>query len=401
MTVHAEEARRISAQRMRMLELHPFWGFLLMQVQIVPDPALPVIVATDCVKHIWYNPDLTRKLDADQLGFALAHEVGHAVYATFERQRGRDHHLWNIATDYAINRIVASIPHPSGRGALYKPVQGILLDRRYDGMIAEAIYERILAEAAAAGRGDGRSGRPQPRRVMVAGRAADSHGGELDVHLPGGVSEEQREELADRVRAAVAYAHAQPNRGDIPGDVARDFGPDRSRVPWQRVFRRFVNAALTKDEYDARRPNRRWATQGFVVPSLAGEQVGTVVVALDTSGSMGADELASACAELRALAREVQDLRLVVADARVQEVVTLDGLEVWLKRGRAKGGGGTDHRPVFEWIKQSRIVPDVFIGLTDLFTVLPDRAPPFPVLWVVPKFHGKAAFGRVVEVERG
>lgn len=412
---HAEEARRISAQRMRMLELHPFWGYLLMQVQIVADPKLPAIAATDCAKHIWYNPDRTRALDNEQLGFVLAHEVGHAVYASFERQRGRDAHVWNIATDFAINRIVAAIPHPSGRGPLYRPVPGILLDRRYDGLIAESIYERLVAEAARVpapsangepGDGDGdpsgltdaRGGLPRPKPVQVGGRAANDHGGNLDVHLPGQLSDEDRDALADRVRAALAYAEAQPTRGDIPGDFARVFGEDRARVPWQRIFRRFVTTALTKDEYDARRPNRRWATQGFVVPSLAGERVGTVVVALDTSGSMGPDELASACAEIRALAAEVQDLKLVVADARVQEVVTLDGLEAWLRKGRAKGGGGTDHRPVFAWLREHRVVPDVFIGLTDLFTVLPERAPPYPVLWVVPKVHGKARFGKVVEV---
>lgn len=383
-----DEAQRMSAQRMRMLENHPFWGYLLLQVRIVADPALPSIAATDCVRHIWYNPERTKHLDNEQLGFVLAHEVGHAVYASFERTRGRDPHVWNMATDFAINRLVAAIPHPSGRGALYRPVPGILLDRCYDGLIAEAIYERLIVEA--------RGSRPVP--VTVDGKPASDHGGGLDVHLPGELPGDVREAIADRVRAALAYAEAQPVRGNIPGDAARAFGPERARVPWQRVFRRYVTAALTKDEYDARRPNLRWATQGFVVPSLAGERAGTVVVALDTSGSMGPAQIDGACAEIRALAREVQDLRLLVADAQVQEVVTLDTLEAWLARGRARGGGGTDHRPVFGWLRANRIVPDVFVGLTDLFTRLPERAPPFPVVWVVPPAHGKATFGKVIEV---
>ena len=48
-----------------------------------------------------------------------------------------------------------------------------------------------------------------------------------------------------------------------------------------------------------------------------GEQVGLVVVALDTSGSMSPADLAAACAEIRSLAVNVGDLRLVVADAKV------------------------------------------------------------------------------------
>jgi predicted metal-dependent peptidase len=388
-----DEATRISAQRMRMLELHPFWGYLLLQVRIVADSNLPAIAATDCVRHIWYNPTRTQALDADQLGFLLAHEVGHAVYASFERIRGRNAVLWNRATDFAINRIVAAIPHPGGRGALYRPIPGILLDRRYDGLIAEVIYERLAEEARV-----GEGGAPRGTPVRVNGAPTRDHGGGLDVHLPGALSEEEREILAERVRAGIAHAEAQPTPGDIPGDAVRAVGAGRSRVPWQRVFRRFVTAAVTRDEYDPRKPNLRWATQGFVVPTLAGERVGTVVVALDTSGSMGPQQLAAACAELRALAQQVQDLRLVVADAKVQEVVTLDALEAWLTRGRAKGGGGTDHRPVFAWLRANRIVPDVFVGLTDLDSTFPDRAPPYPVVWVTPPRHGRAPFGHVIEV---
>jgi predicted metal-dependent peptidase len=359
-----------------------------MQMRMVADPDLPAIAATDCVRHIWYNPVRTAVLDAEQLGFVLAHEVGHAVYASFERQRGRDPHLWNMATDYAINRIVASIPAPSGRGALYRPVPGILLDRRFDGLIAEGIYERLVAE------GEG----SRPSVVSVNGLPTSDHGGGIDVHLPSALDPEAREQLADRVRAAIGHAQAQAMRGDIPAEVARAFAPGRSRVPWQRVFRRYVSAAVTRDEYDTRRPNRRWASQGFIVPSLAGERVGTVVVALDTSGSMTPDALAAACAEISLLAREVQELRLLVADAQVQEVVTLDELSRWLRRGKARGGGGTDHRPVFDWIRANRLEPDVFVGLSDLHSRFPDRAPSFPVLWVAPPDHGKAPFGRVIEV---
>lgn len=382
----SDEAARISAQRMRMLELHPFWGYLLMQVRILPDPTLPAIAATDCVRHIWYHPERVRALDADQLGFVLAHEVGHAVYATLDRARGRDPLRWNQATDYAINRIVANLPHPSGRGPLYRPIPGILLDRRFDGLVAEGIYERLAEEE--------RTGAAV--RVQVDGRPAIDHGGGLDVHVPAGLDPDAADALADRMRAALAYAEGQAARGDVPGEVARAFGAARAQVPWQRVFRRLVATARTTDEYDPRRPHRRWAAQGFVVPSRAGERVGTVVVALDTSGSMGADALAAACAEIRALAREVEDLRLVVADARVQEVVALDGLEAWLARGRAKGGGGTDHRPVFAWLARSGVVPDVLVGITDLWSVFPERAPGFPVVWVVPERHGEARFGQVV-----
>ena len=55
-------------------------------------------------------------------------------------------------------------------------------------------------------------------------------------------------------------------------------------------------------------------------------------------------------------------------------------------------------RPVFAAVAERRLQPDVFIGLTDLESVFPERAPAYPVLWVVPTEHGEAPWGRVVEV---
>lgn len=387
-----DERARLRSLSVQLIDQHPFWGYLLLQVKVELDPTLPFIAATDCIRTITFNPLLTRPLSRGQLGFALVHELGHQVYATLPRERGRDPRLWNQATDYAINRIVAQIPHPSGKGPMYTPIEGILLDRRFDGLIAEAIYERLRAEAQSA---------PAPgggAQVTVGGRAAVDHGGGIDVHLPVSAQDVggHLEELAARLRAAVAHHAERQHQGHLPGDLLRALGDASPKIPWQRIFRRFAHAALDRDELDPRRPNRRWLSEGFVVPGRAAERVGLVIVALDTSGSMGPRQLAEAAAELRALSAEVADLRLVVADARVQETVELEQLDAWLGRRAAKGGGGTDHRPVLRWIADQRLQPDLFIGITDLYTTLPPRAPPYPVLWLCPCAHGPAPWGRVI-----
>ena len=55
------ESERLAALRMQMLEMHPFWGYLLLQMKLVPASELPAFAATDAVSHIWFNPELTRK----------------------------------------------------------------------------------------------------------------------------------------------------------------------------------------------------------------------------------------------------------------------------------------------------------------------------------------------------
>lgn len=395
--LHADDAEmgRVRALKLQLQEHHPFWGYLLLTTRIVLDRALPCIAATDCLHTIWLNPARTAGLSVGQLGFALAHELGHHVYATLHRAAGRDHRRWNRATDYAINRIVADIAPAGGpAGArLYEVIPNILLDRRYDGLIAEAIYERLLAEDAAGAadspdRADG--------EADVGGLRGRGHGGGLDIHLPLPMDAASREEREARVRAAVDAFQQAGSRGHAPVEALRAFGAAVPRIPWQRVLRRFAQPAMDLDDLDPRRPHRRWLGEGVLLPGRSGERVPEVVVALDTSGSMGADQLRAACAELRGIAGAAARLHLVVADAAVQEVLTEETLEPWLRRGRARGGGGTDHRPVFDWMQRQRIRPDLFVGITDLHTELPPRRPPYPVIWLCPPNAGTAPWGQKV-----
>ncbi len=395
----AAEARRVSSIRMQLLEVHPFWGHLLLSAELIADPEFPALAGTDGHRRIWYDPTRTKDLQREELGFLLLHEIGHHVQESFTRVEGRDPRLWNMATDYAINRVVMGIRDPSGAHSPYCMPAGGLFHARFDGRIAESIYEVLHREAREHGApgGDGAEA-PAGAHGLVDGVEVRGHGG-FDAHVHAPLGEEEREGRLERLRDAVGHWQRSGQRGDAPGSAVALVTPPPARVPWQRELRRYVDAARTFDELDARRPSRRWLSEGAWVPSLGGERVGCIVVAVDSSGSIGRRELAAACGEVRAIAREAADVRVLVADARVHKVLTLDEIEPWIREGRVPGGGGTDHRPVFEWVRRAGLRPDVLIALTDLYTRLPDRAPSYPVVWVVPRWHGRAPWGRVLEVD--
>ena len=119
---------------------------------------------------------------------------------------------------------------------------------------------------------------------------------------------------------------------------------------------------------------------------------------MDTSGSMDTSLLAQCVAEVQKLATLAPEITLVVADARVQKVVEPAGVKAFLRQRRLPGGGGTDHRPVFEWVEGRAVSPDLFVGITDLYTRFPARPPKCPVVWVAPSPHGRAPWGHVVEI---
>ena len=397
------EARRLTALRLELLDGHPFWGHLLLHVQLVPALSLPTLAATDCRNHIWYNPKFTHHLDFRQLGFVLAHEIGHHVFESLARREGRNPHLWNCATDHAINRMVAAME--SDRGPLYRPpagnVPGLgdvrpLLDKRFDGMTAEQIYDKLWEES------------PPTEAITITlelprgpapGKIADHRGG-IDVHLPNRPSAADRGVLLDRLSAAVAAHRASAHHGELPAGVERLVdGLLPPTVPWQRLLSRYVGEMQTRQDYSYARPNRRWLMEDLLVPGPHSEDPGRVVVAIDTSGSVSPKLLQAMASELGRLNMLVPYITVLIADAQVHTEVPTHQLHAFLQRQTFAGGGGTSHKPVFEWIAKRRLQPELFIGLTDLFSDFPAVKPTYPVVWIVPRKHGRAPWGKVFEAD--
>jgi predicted metal-dependent peptidase len=396
------EARRLASLRLELLDDHPFWGHLLLHVRLVAAPRLLAFAATDCVRHIWYNPQYTRHLDMRQLGFVLAHEIGHHVFESLGRRDSRDLHLWNCATDYAINRMVAGITR--GRGEpMYRLPDGsypevgevkVLYDARFAGMTAEQIYDRLVKET------------PPPQRTLHLqlpgeqgeGSQVADHGGGIDLHLSRPLTDAERGELLDRLSAAVTAWREGERRGDIPAGIERLVdGTQPGKMPWQRLLARYVGEARSRQDYSLTRPNQRWLLEDLLVPGPWSEGPGRVVVAVDTSASIEPPLLQAIANELARLHALLPDLTVLVADAEVHTQVPARELPAFLRRGRFAGGGGTSHRPVFAWIDRKRLQPDLFIGLTDLFSEFPKKKPAFPVLWIAPERHGRAPWGRIIE----
>ncbi len=398
----AVEAGRLSALRMQMLEMHPFWGYMLLQMRLIPALELPTYAATDEVRHIWFNPALTRDLSLPELGFVLTHEVCHQVLATSSRQGGREPVKWNKATDYAINAMIAEIPMPSAnilQEKLYQMPKKGLLDPKYRDWIAEMIYEDLCRKELQSNviyvelvLPDSKGGNLQLPGVL-------DHQGGIDLHLPLELTANQLELLRNRIQAAVENFTASADRGHLPKDLLRRTGTfEAPKLPWQRVLHHFADAALNTDDYSLARPNKHYRAQDMLVPGHYSDTICSVVVALDTSGSMTEDDIRLVAGEIRGIVPHTQNITLIVADCTIQQVIGIDDLENFLQKGKFCGGGGTDHVCVFEYIARHHLNPTLFIGLTDLFSSFPEKRPFYPVLWVTPECHGEAPWGKVITI---
>jgi predicted metal-dependent peptidase len=403
------EQRRVRMFCLQLSEAHPFWASLAHQIRFRMNPGMDAMACTDCHSNVWLNPLRTQCLNESQLGFVLLHELGHVVLITHERIRGRNLHLFNIASDYKINEMVSKIERPGhSRRRLYDIPQGhiaglgefnIYLDARYEGMTTEAVYEELASSQI-----------DPPKSLsleLIVDENADpltiddvaDHRGSIDIHLPHSLTAEELHRARQKISEAVRMWNARSRQGSIPGDVLRDLAAQaRPKVPWRELMRRFASQTLGLGDYSFARPHRRYLPEGLIVPGPRAQQCALVVAALDTSGSIGEDALNAAASEIQAISNHVEELILLVCDARVQKVVYGSEIDAWVAAGKAPGGGGTDHRPVFEWIESQRLRPDLFVGLTDLKSHFPEQAPPYPVLWVTASNDASAPWGHTITI---
>lgn len=123
------------------------------------------------------------------------------------------------------------------------------------------------------------------------------------------------------------------------------------------------------------------------MPSSVSETIGRVVVAVDTSGSIGGSALTAFLSEVQGIAMNVKPERidLLYWDTSVtrHETYVQDNLDKLVASTKPAGGGGTDVRCVPEYMAENRIKPECVIVLTDGYLGGGWGSWSVPVLWVI------------------
>jgi predicted metal-dependent peptidase len=364
-----------------------FFATLALRLTPVPDRSVGTM-ATDGTRLL-YDPAFVLGLaKAERVG-VLAHEVMHCALAHFSRRAGRDPLRWNVACDLAVNLLLihSGFTLPPGR---LVPGAGPYASLP-PGLAAEDYYARLPAPAG--GEEPGPSSSSSKEVVTDPGGC----GGVVD---PTGGSPAAARWSEAQWTVAVAQAEATARgRGDLPHGLARAVRAIvHPPADWRTVLREFVSSHA-KNDYSWSRPNRRYLHHGLYLPGLHSDDLGDVVVAVDTSGSVGTRELGLFAAEVDALLGAFDCTATVLChDARIQSVRTWTPADGPLTLDPI-GGGGTSHVCVFEWVDQLGIDPACVVCLTDMESRFPARPPAVPVLWAK---VGDAAvdppFGRVVPI---
>ena len=354
-----------------------------------------------------YGRKFVAMLKEPELNFVVLHENLHKAYrhlTTWKKLHDENHRLANAACDYVINlklkdldpseRVIA-MPRWADGEMKGKPMG--LVDEKYRGLNAKQVFDLLKEEQKGGGGGNGDdegdgSGKGSGGTGTSQGQG---NGGGFDDHDWDGakeMTEEEKKVLEREIDQAIrqgVMAHqkiAGTGGGDLDRDLLELLEP---KVDWREMLREFVKSTCSaKDTSSWRKVNRRFLSMGTYMPSLIGEKVGHMVIAVDTSGSVGQEELSGFLTEVKGIAEEVKpsQVDLIYWDSRVaaHEEYSEGMVGDIINSTKPRGGGGTSPSCVSQYLKEKKIVPECVIMLTDGY-VGSDWGNEWtaPLLWVI------------------
>lgn len=266
--------------------------------------------------------------------------------------------------DYAINPLVLKDKFELPAGAL--------VDSQYYDKSAEWIYSNLpVTKDSSAGSGTLDS----HEEWKNWGKGQGSGGGD-DQSSPIDSAEALEQEWQNRVAMAATQARV---RGKFPAHMEQVVGELlQPKLDWKALLRDRITSCA-KNDYRLVPANKKHLYRGFVLPSIAGEEI-NIAVGVDDSGSISDEEIRLFLSEVKGIcdAYDEYAIHLFIADAAIHQRFELHAFDPM--PNVVVGRGGTDFRPVITEAEKLDISSLVYF--TDLYGSFPDKEPRIPVIWV-------------------
>jgi len=363
-----EVREKLITARVGLLLRASFFGNLATRLKLVNADTWCPTAATDG-RNFYYNSRFINMLRAKEIEFLFGHEVLHCVYDHFGRRGDRDPQLWNIANDFCVNQDLKE--HNVGEFITTVPC---LYDKKYKGMSSEEIYDQLYENAEKVdigkliqqlldehldgdgdqdgdgdgdkdGKGDGK-GKGRPR-----------------------LSEADKQAIRDEIKEAVlAAAAASDGAGNLPAGVRRLIQDlTEPKMNWRELLRMQLESTI-KSDYTWMRASRKGWHMDAVMPGMKLDPMIDIAVAIDTSGSIGADMLKDFLSEIQGIMDSFPAYRIHVFcfDTEVHNPAQYnsDNLDQ-ITDYEPGGGGGTDFTAIYDYLKAEEIEPKRLVVFTD------------------------------------
>ena len=335
-----------------------------------------------------YGRQFMESLSVQEVAGIVLHEAVHIMLRHIPRHRDlikENAQLANIAFDYVDNAFIRSLP---SYGTTFVLPEGHLYDEQFKDMTVRQVYEILKKENEG---GNGFGGR-------CNGQTLDDH----DTSVIESLSDAERGELEKIVTDAIQQSVilAGMNGVDVPRAIIDAITPE---VDWREAMREFVSETMRgRDDHTFTMFNRKRLVDELYMPSVISERVGDVIIAIDTSGSIGQRELSEFMNYMGMLCDQVEPDSVTVLwwDMKVQGTQKLTSAYGNLKEVlKPMGGGGTYVSCVSKYIIDNKISADCIVVLTDGYVESQIKwETSIPTLWVSTRSNMAIPKGKFVKL---
>jgi len=364
-----------------------------------------VSITSDLRPNLYINRSFYNSLSQDQRIAVLEHEILHLLSAHLIRIEGRNSYVWNLAADLAINQYIKGLPEGAmcGECNIFIPLQhggffpiscpqcnkGLDKDKdicqplyvksfKVDGQLinlprekpTETYYDILWEKMPKMTIQCGTSLTKQQGQTAKGNLGDEQQEGEEQGGEQSGSSDKQgipmplddhatwetgadnnemaHEKIKDMVRKAIAKTDER-SQGYLPAYLKAliDVCIAHKTLNWKSELRRFVGY----EEFAKYIPTRKKLNKRFqFMMGYKVQRKACILVAKDSSGSVGDDEFAKMDREEDMMVSAGITVIDVECDADIQKV---EERRHSGKKGKIEriGYGGTDFRPVFNLVK--------------------------------------------------
>jgi predicted metal-dependent peptidase len=385
---------------------------------------------TDGVNKKYSKPFLETIDSEPKLRGLVLHENLHVALKQIPRGKDmfkEDSKVANMAADFVVNDIIANIKGTisGGNEGIVMLPEGALYDPFFHNWNMREVYNHIRKEnpqrqkpQSGGSSNDDQQGEsdnnPSPSgtgdKIKANGKEYDMGGEGFDEHdweNMGEITHEEAKELSDKIDKALREGGMLAGRmgAKIPRQIGDLLEP---KIDWRDALRDFVSSVTKgKDEFTWRRMNKRHMANDIYLPSMENETIGEVIVAIDTSGSIGGAELTEFATELASICDLVQPegVRVLWWDTMVhgEQHFKPDNYGQIASLLKPLGGGGTHVSSVAEYVNEKKLNAECVIVFTDGYVehdIKWNITP--PTLWMITQNKNlEVPVGKKVIFERG
>lgn len=333
-----------------------------------------------------YGKEFMATLSDAEARAVVLHENLHVALLHIHRHKDlmkEDHVLANVSMDIVVNNIIDNIKGQHQSQPLCKLPESAIIDHKFDGWAVREIYNELQKQnpqrkQRGSGGGDGScesddgdetNGSGQGEVINVNGRQVTvQDSDEHDMTGANGKDVKELKEFEEKVGRALREGSMLAGRlgANIPREISQSL---EIPINWKDEFRDFVtNNVRGKDELTWRRFNRNLLANDILAPSEDTETLTEVCVGIDTSGSIGTEELGAFAYQLQMICDvcKPDTVRILWWDTEVHGEQVFAGDSPNIKDIlKPMGGGGTMVSCVSDYLKDKKYTPDCLVIFTD------------------------------------